>query len=53
MWAVKKERKYKKDENGRLQHEIFPDGYPTNCEPRPTVVKFSYRMRARVKLVWS
>ena len=49
MWATKKERKYKKDENGRLQHWVFPDGHPTNYEPRPTGLNVCYRL---VKLVW-
>ena len=53
MWAVKKERKYEKDENGSLQHGVFPDGHPTNCEPRPTGLNFSNRTRAGVKLIWS
>ena len=53
MWAVKKERKYKKDENGRLQHGVFPDGHPTNIEPRTTELNFCYRTTALVEFVFA
>ena len=53
MWAVKKERKYEKDENGSLQHGVLPDSHPTNCEPRLTGLNLCNRTRAGVKLVWS
>ena len=48
MWAVKKDRKYEKDGNGSLQHGVFPEGHPTNCEPRPTGLNFCNQIRAGV-----
>ena len=46
MWAVKKERKYEKDENGSLQHGVFPDGHPSNYKPCLIGLNFCNRTRA-------